>query len=97
MDTGEELPNNVLPARDAQNNVTYWKSSTTGLYVYVLHYHNLQYEDDAMMGPMIIDPPRFNPLDPGSRGIRGTAPWLASDDMAAAQPGSAMPGGTRGR
>ncbi|MDQ3700239.1 MAG: multicopper oxidase domain-containing protein, partial [Chloroflexota bacterium] len=95
MDMGEELPNNVLPARDAQNNVTYWKTSTSGAYVF--HCHNLQHEDDAMMGQMIVDPPPFNPLDPGSPGIRGTAPGKAGGDMASALPGSAIPGGTIGR
>jgi FtsP/CotA-like multicopper oxidase with cupredoxin domain len=59
MDMGEELPNNVHPYVDAQNNVSYWKSSTSGAYVF--HCHNLQHEDDAMMGQMIVDPPPFVP------------------------------------
>jgi FtsP/CotA-like multicopper oxidase with cupredoxin domain len=59
MDSSEELPNNVRPFTDAQNSVSYWKSSTSG--VYVFHCHNLQHEDDAMMGQMIVNPPPFVP------------------------------------
>jgi FtsP/CotA-like multicopper oxidase with cupredoxin domain len=64
MDTGEDLPPNVHAFTDAQNNVSYWKSSTSGTYVF--HCHNLQHEDDAMMGQMTVDPPPFDPVAAGA-------------------------------
>ena len=65
MDTPEKLMNNVVAFPEPNGEVTYWKSTTSGAYVF--HCHNLFHEDNAMMGQFVVDPPPFTPPPGGGR------------------------------